>query len=118
MSRSIARHQPVVSAPENPAALYDLLRHLGVTANYVGFSHIGDAVQLCMHSPQRLQLVTKQVYQEVAQRRGTTWKAVERNIRRMVGGLAPVRVYPGEDEMEALAMSGLRVLRGEPAKVY
>ena len=39
-------------------------------------------------------------------------------IRRMVGGLAPVRVYPGEDEMEALAMSGLRVLRGEPAKVY
>lgn len=82
MSRSIARHQPVVSAPENQAALYDLLRHLGVTANYVGFSHIGDAVQLCMHSPQRLQLVTKQVYQEVAQRRGTTWKAVERNIRR------------------------------------
>lgn len=39
-------------------------------------------------------------------------------IRRMVGGLAPVRVYPGEDEMEALAMSGLRVLRGEPAKEY
>jgi len=30
-----------------------------------------------------------------------------------VGFLAPVVVYPGEDEMEALAMNGLAVLRGE-----
>lgn len=27
--------------------------------------------------------------------------------------MAPVHIYPGEDEMEALAMNGLRVLRGE-----
>lgn len=39
-------------------------------------------------------------------------------IRRMVECLAPVAVYPGEDEMGALALSGLRVLRGEEAKVY
>ncbi len=39
-------------------------------------------------------------------------------IRRMVKCLAPVHVYPGEDEMGALAMSGLRVLRGEAAKEY
>ena len=33
--------------------------------------------------------------------------------------LAPVHVYPGEDEMKALAMNGLRVLKGETeAKVY
>ena len=30
-----------------------------------------------------------------------------------VGFLAPVYVYPGENEMEALAMGGLRLLRGE-----
>lgn len=36
----------------------------------------------------------------------------------MIKHLAPVIVYPGEDEMGALAMSGLRVLRGEPAKEY
>jgi butyrate kinase len=33
--------------------------------------------------------------------------------------LAPVHVYPGEDEMKALAMNGLRVVKGEvKAKIY
>ena len=27
--------------------------------------------------------------------------------------IAPVHVYPGEDEMRALAMNGLRVIQGE-----
>lgn len=45
------------------------------------------------------------------------------NIRKWlierVGYIAPVKVYPGEDEMAALAESGLRVLRGEEkALVY
>ena len=40
-------------------------------------------------------------------------------MRKRVGFLAPVRVYPGEMEMEALALGGLRVLRGqEQPKVY
>jgi len=30
-----------------------------------------------------------------------------------VGKIAPVKVYPGEDEMKALALNGLMVLRGE-----
>jgi butyrate kinase len=29
-----------------------------------------------------------------------------------------VVIYPGEDEMEALAMSGLRILKGEKCKEY
>ena len=33
--------------------------------------------------------------------------------------IAPVHVYPGEDEMKALAMNGMRILRGETvAKIY
>jgi butyrate kinase len=33
--------------------------------------------------------------------------------------IAPVHVYPGEDEMKALAMNALRVVKGETtAKVY
>lgn len=33
--------------------------------------------------------------------------------------IAPVRVYPGEDEMQALAEGALRVLSGdEPARTY
>jgi len=39
-------------------------------------------------------------------------------IKEMVSAMAKVVVYPGEDEMEALAMSGLRVLRGEKSKEY
>ena len=30
-----------------------------------------------------------------------------------VGWIAPVKVYPGQDEMGALALGALRVLRGE-----
>lgn len=41
------------------------------------------------------------------------------NISRRVGFIAPVEIYPGEDEMLALAESGLAVLRGERvAKIY
>jgi butyrate kinase len=39
-------------------------------------------------------------------------------IKQMITPLAKFAVFPGEDEMEALAMSGLRVLRGELAKDY
>jgi butyrate kinase len=39
-------------------------------------------------------------------------------ITRMVSFLAPVVRYPGEDEMKALALSGLRILQGETAKEY
>lgn len=40
-------------------------------------------------------------------------------IAERVSFIAPVKIYPGEDELRALAMGGLRVLRGqEQAKVY
>ena len=40
-------------------------------------------------------------------------------VKEMVEFIAPVFVYPGEDEMKALAMNGLRVLRNEISpKVY
>ncbi len=40
-------------------------------------------------------------------------------IEERVGFIAPVRVYPGEDEMHALACGGIRVLSGdESAKTY
>jgi butyrate kinase len=40
-------------------------------------------------------------------------------IKKMVSFIAPVIIYPGEDEMHALAMNGLRVLKGElEAKEY
>ena len=61
--------------------IYDLLYRLGVTANYTGFFYITYAVLLCAERPDRLLLVTKWLYPEVAKRYDTNWKAVERNIR-------------------------------------
>ena len=40
-------------------------------------------------------------------------------VKKMVSFIAPVVIYPGEDEMHALAMNGLLVLKGEvKPKVY
>lgn len=46
--------------------IYDLLYQLGVTANYTGFFHTAYAVSLCAEHPERLLLVTKWLYPEVA----------------------------------------------------
>ena len=61
--------------------IYDLLYRLGATANYTGFFHMAYAVWLCVEQPDRLLLVTKWLYPEVAKQYKTNWKAVERNIR-------------------------------------
>lgn len=65
----------------NTAAIYDILYRLGITANYRGFFHTVCAVDLAAEQPERLMLVTKWLYPEVARRYGTSWQAVERNIR-------------------------------------
>ena len=40
-------------------------------------------------------------------------------IKERVEFIAPVIIYPGENEMQSLALGGLRVLRGEEeAKVF
>lgn len=69
----------------NTAAIHDLLYRLGITANYTGFFQTACAVDLALQQPERLLLVTKWLYPEVACRYGTTWRAVERNIRVTAG---------------------------------
>ena len=60
-------------------ATCDLLYQLGISANYKGFFHAAYAVSLCMERQDRLLLVTKWLYPDVAKRYRTNWKAVERN---------------------------------------
>ena len=64
--------------------IYDLLYRLGITANYTGFFHMGYAVKLCCERPERLLMVTKWVYPEVAKRFNTTPSRVERAIRHAI----------------------------------
>ena len=40
-------------------------------------------------------------------------KKLTAELEKRVGWIAPVRLYPGEDELQALAEGALRVLRGE-----
>ncbi|MBD5095066.1 MAG: sporulation protein [Subdoligranulum sp.] len=63
------------------AAVRDLLYRLGVTENYIGFLYTSYAVLLCMEQPERLLLVTKWLYPEIAKQYRTKWTAVERDIR-------------------------------------
>ena len=63
------------------AETQNLLYRLGLTANYRGFFYISYAIALCIEKEERLLLVTKWLYPEVAKRYGTNWKAVERGIR-------------------------------------
>ena len=62
-----------------------LLYQLGVTRNYKGFPQTALAVEPCAGQPDRLLQVTKLVYPDVARRYGTSWAAVERNIRTVSG---------------------------------
>ena len=65
--------------------IFDLLYRLGISANYTGFFQTACAVELCRAEPERLLLVTKRVYPEVARLCGTSCSAVERNIRTACG---------------------------------
>lgn len=64
--------------------IQQLLRSLGVSATYNGFPQTAYAVQLSIRDPDRLRLITKQIYLDVAGRYDTTWTAVERNMRTVV----------------------------------
>lgn len=58
-----------------------LLYELGITSNYTGYFHTSHAISLSVQEPERLQLVTKWIYPDVAKRYHTNWRCVERNIR-------------------------------------
>lgn len=64
--------------------IQQLLRSLGATDNYNGFAPTVYAIQLSINDPERLRLITKLIYRDVAGHYGTTWTAVERNMRTLV----------------------------------
>ena len=77
-----------MKAKDLPAAypeIYNILYSLGITATYVGFFHTSYAVYLAVQQPERLLLVTKWIYPDVAKQYHTDWRNVERNIRTVAG---------------------------------
>ena len=71
----------VKSLPTAYPEIYEALYSLGITATYIGFFHTSYAVYLAVQQPERLLLVTKWIYPDVAKQYQTDWRNVERNIR-------------------------------------
>ena len=63
---------------------FSLLHELGITATYSGFYHTAYGVKLAQQQPDRLLLVTKWLYPDIARQYETTWQCVERNIRTVI----------------------------------
>ena len=62
----------------------EVLFDLGITPKYVGFSYSSFAIYLTIHQPDRLLLITKWLYPDVAKQFLTKWQNVERGIRTVV----------------------------------
>lgn len=63
---------------------FELLHRLGITANYGGYFYTAYGVLLAEQQPERLLLVTKWLYVDIARQYKTTWQCVERNIRTVI----------------------------------
>lgn len=61
--------------------IYSVLHQLGASSDTNGYFFTAYAVHLAVGQPERLMLVTKWLYPEVARHYDTTWMAVERGIR-------------------------------------
>ena len=73
--------KPALPADNLPADICRLLCYLGLTPNYTGFFYCAYALHLVRQDPQRLCLIYKWLYLDVAKHYRTTPAAVERNIR-------------------------------------
>ena len=61
-----------------------LLHDLGISENYKGFYYILSALDLIQEKPERLLLVTKWLYPEIAKRHHTSSACVERDMRSVI----------------------------------
>ena len=61
--------------------VYELLMRFGVGRKYQGFDQCAHAVYLSAEQPERLTLVTKWLYPDVAKQFGVSWTVIERNLR-------------------------------------
>ena len=61
--------------------IHNLLYRLGITPNYTGFYYVSLAVSFAVRQPDRLLLITKRLYPEIARFYKTKPSCVERNIR-------------------------------------
>ena len=76
----------VFGAENNPPIekIYDLLYQLGIIANCTGFFYTTLSVWLAVREPERLNLVTKWLYLDVAKHYSSSVDAVGKGISRVI----------------------------------
>ncbi len=81
-----ASNDGIWGAENNPPIekIYDLLYQLGIIANCSGFFYTTFSVWLAVREPERLTLVTKWLYLDVARHYGSSVDAVGKGISRVI----------------------------------
>lgn len=77
----------IVSARDADINHTEIIRYLtalGILGNYKGFFYLSYAVELSLQEPERMAMITKWIYPDVAKRFQTTPACVERNIRQAI----------------------------------
>ena len=93
---------------ENEYSLHRRVRSFGVTGACSGYRYLVCALELLREEPDRLELVTKRLYPEVARRFGVTAGTVEGALRRAAARYGPRR----EDARPATVREFLALLAG------
>lgn len=116
----------------NEKQLLDYVTKKGGIASYLGVNDLRKATEMIDAGNKEAKLVVEAMCYQIAKEIGamaTVLKGITEailltggmafdkklisDITERVGWIAPVKVYPGEEELEALAGAALRVLRGE-----
>ena len=118
--------------------IMNMLRGKGGMVAYLGINDVRDAKKRIAEGDEKAKLVFEAMAYQVAKEIGLLATVLKGDVDGIVlsGGIAyaedfidlikervewiaPIMVFPGEEEMEALAQGALRVLRGEEqAKIY
>lgn len=69
------------STPDVGNYIFDLLRPLGITEQYIGVRQLIQAVEMVMENPDTIHAFPKEVYDVIAAQYPVSWGAVERNLR-------------------------------------
>jgi len=67
--------------------IYDLLYRMGVIADNAAFFYTSYAILLVLQEPDRLGLITKWLYPDIAKHYDTTSAAIEHGIRRTISDI-------------------------------
>lgn len=67
--------------------IVNILDSFGVNRSYTGHSYVVYGLSLIIEDPERLELITKSLYLDIARHYKTSWSCVEKNIRTIVNSI-------------------------------